>query len=53
MLILFFLLVVMCSYILLDRSGELVDYISGMPSSAEIIRAMDEISDTVGLAFVY
>ncbi|WRX17353.1 Peptidase M3A/M3B catalytic domain - like 3 [Theobroma cacao] len=31
----------------IERSGELVDYISGMPSSAEIIRAMDEISDTV------
>ncbi|TYH41645.1 hypothetical protein ES332_D11G007500v1 [Gossypium tomentosum] len=31
----------------IDRSSELIDYISGMPSSAEIIRAMDEISDTV------
>ncbi|XVE64095.1 hypothetical protein DITRI_Ditri07aG0073800 [Diplodiscus trichospermus] len=31
----------------IERSGELVDYISGMPPSAEIIRAMDEISDTV------
>ncbi|XWS37697.1 hypothetical protein CRYUN_Cryun19dG0067300 [Craigia yunnanensis] len=31
----------------IERSGELVDYISGIPSSAEIIRAMDEISDTV------
>ncbi|XP_022736713.1 mitochondrial intermediate peptidase, mitochondrial isoform X2 [Durio zibethinus] len=31
----------------IERSGELVDYIAGMPSSAEIIRAMDEISDTV------
>lgn len=31
----------------LVRSGELVNYVSGMPSSAEIIRAMDEISDTV------
>ncbi|OMO98080.1 Peptidase M3A/M3B [Corchorus olitorius] len=31
----------------IERSGELVNYISGMPSSAEIIRAMDEISDTV------
>ncbi|XWS61019.1 hypothetical protein CRYUN_Cryun07bG0089800 [Craigia yunnanensis] len=30
----------------IESSGELVDYISGMPSSAEIIRAMDEISDT-------
>lgn len=31
----------------IERSGELVAYISAMPSSAEIIRAMDEISDTV------
>ncbi|KAK8587191.1 hypothetical protein V6N13_086193 [Hibiscus sabdariffa] len=31
----------------IERSAELVDYISGMPSSVEIIRAMDEISDTV------
>ncbi|KAG4118309.1 hypothetical protein ERO13_D11G010266v2 [Gossypium hirsutum] len=31
----------------IERSSELIDYISGMPSSAEIIRAMDEISDTV------
>ncbi|XP_008234377.1 PREDICTED: probable mitochondrial intermediate peptidase, mitochondrial isoform X1 [Prunus mume] len=31
----------------IERSGELVAYISGMPSSAEIIRAMDEISNTV------
>ncbi|KAE8694234.1 putative mitochondrial intermediate peptidase [Hibiscus syriacus] len=31
----------------IERSVELVDYISGMPSSVEIIRAMDEISDTV------
>ncbi|XP_038709223.1 mitochondrial intermediate peptidase, mitochondrial [Tripterygium wilfordii] len=31
----------------IERSGELVNYISGMPSSTEIIRAMDEISDTV------
>ncbi|KAK9292479.1 hypothetical protein L1049_020452 [Liquidambar formosana] len=31
----------------IERSGELVTYISGMPSSAEIIRAMDEISNTV------
>ncbi|XP_028052419.1 mitochondrial intermediate peptidase, mitochondrial isoform X2 [Camellia sinensis] len=31
----------------IERSGELVNYISGMPSPAEIIRAMDEISDTV------
>ncbi|XP_074368534.1 mitochondrial intermediate peptidase, mitochondrial isoform X2 [Apium graveolens] len=27
--------------------GELIDYISGMPSSKEILKAMDEISDTV------
>lgn len=33
--------------ILFFRSGELVEYISGMPASAEIIRAMDEISNTV------
>lgn len=31
----------------IERSGELVEYISGMPTSAEIIRAMDEISNTV------
>ncbi|XP_021725771.1 probable mitochondrial intermediate peptidase, mitochondrial [Chenopodium quinoa] len=31
----------------IERSGELINYISTMPSSAEIIRAMDEISDTV------
>lgn len=31
----------------IERSGELVQYISTMPSSTEIIRAMDEISDTV------
>lgn len=31
----------------IERLSELIDYISGMPSSAEIIRAMDEISDTV------
>ncbi|WCJ36511.1 Mitochondrial intermediate peptidase mitochondrial [Euphorbia peplus] len=31
----------------IERSGELVDHISTMPSSPEIIRAMDEISDTV------
>ncbi|KAA8539812.1 hypothetical protein F0562_026504 [Nyssa sinensis] len=31
----------------IERSGELVNYISGVSSSAEIIRAMDEISDTV------
>lgn len=33
------------------RSGELVDYISGMPSSKEILQAMDEISDAVGFKF--
>lgn len=31
----------------IERSGELVNRISMMPSSAEIIQAMDEISDTV------
>ncbi|XP_019224260.1 PREDICTED: probable mitochondrial intermediate peptidase, mitochondrial [Nicotiana attenuata] len=31
----------------IERSEELVNYIAGMPSSPEIIRAMDEISDTV------
>ncbi|XVF09683.1 hypothetical protein REPUB_Repub07fG0116000 [Reevesia pubescens] len=31
----------------IERSGELIDYIASMPTSAEIIRAMDEISDTV------
>ncbi|KAK9665643.1 hypothetical protein RND81_14G125800 [Saponaria officinalis] len=31
----------------ISRSGELINYISTMPSSVEIIRAMDEISDTV------
>ncbi|GKV33757.1 hypothetical protein SLEP1_g42220 [Rubroshorea leprosula] len=31
----------------IERSGELVNYISKMPSSSEIIRAMDEISDAV------
>jgi intermediate peptidase len=31
----------------IERSGELVNFVSGMPSSTEIIRAMDEISDTV------
>jgi hypothetical protein len=30
------------------RSTELVAYISGMPSSSEIIKAMDEVSNTVG-----
>lgn len=36
---------------MLIRSEELVNYIAGMPSSPEIIRAMDEISDTVSLCF--
>lgn len=36
---------------MLNRSQELVNYIAGMPSSPEIIRAMDEISDTVSLDF--
>ncbi|GAB2265363.1 Mitochondrial intermediate peptidase [Dionaea muscipula] len=31
----------------IERAGELVNYLSTMPSPAEIIRAMDEISDTV------
>ncbi|TXG70716.1 hypothetical protein EZV62_005651 [Acer yangbiense] len=31
----------------IERSAELVNFISGKPSSAEVIRAMDEISDTV------
>ncbi|KAF8008679.1 hypothetical protein BT93_K2367 [Corymbia citriodora subsp. variegata] len=31
----------------IERSTELVTYICGMPSAAEIIRAMDEISDKV------
>lgn len=31
----------------IERSNELVGYISRMPSSAEIINAMDEISNTV------
>ncbi|PRQ59865.1 putative mitochondrial intermediate peptidase [Rosa chinensis] len=31
----------------IERSGELVEFISGIPSSAEIIKAMDEISNTV------
>ncbi|XP_024039331.1 mitochondrial intermediate peptidase, mitochondrial isoform X3 [Citrus clementina] len=31
----------------IERSSELVNYISEMPSSVEIIRAMDEISDAV------
>ncbi|KAG9452439.1 hypothetical protein H6P81_005343 [Aristolochia fimbriata] len=31
----------------IHRSGELVTYISRLPPSVEIIRAMDEISDTV------
>lgn len=36
---------------MLIRSEELVKYIAGMPSSPQIIRAMDEISDTVSLGF--
>ncbi|PON56238.1 Peptidase M3A/M3B [Parasponia andersonii] len=31
----------------IERSGELVSYIATMPSSSEIIGAMDEISDTI------
>ncbi|KAK4489446.1 hypothetical protein RD792_005255 [Penstemon davidsonii] len=31
----------------IERSDELVKYIAGMPSPPEIIRAMDEVSDTV------
>lgn len=31
----------------IDRSGELISYISQLPPSIEIIRVMDEISDTV------
>lgn len=31
----------------IERSTELVAYISGMPSSSEIIKAMDEVSNTV------
>ncbi|XP_042389883.1 mitochondrial intermediate peptidase, mitochondrial-like [Zingiber officinale] len=31
----------------ISRSGELVSYISQLPPSMEVIRAMDEISDTV------
>ncbi|KAL0371585.1 UNVERIFIED_CONTAM: Mitochondrial intermediate peptidase, mitochondrial [Sesamum calycinum] len=31
----------------IERSNELVNYIAGMPSAPEIIRSMDEISDTV------
>ncbi|PNX80830.1 mitochondrial intermediate peptidase-like protein, partial [Trifolium pratense] len=30
----------------IQRSGELVSYISTKPSASEIMRAMDEISDT-------
>ncbi|GFZ15219.1 zincin-like metalloproteases family protein [Actinidia rufa] len=36
----------------IERSGELINYISGMPSSDEIVRAMDELSDTVRFRFV-
>lgn len=35
------------------RSSELVNYISEMPSSVEIIRAMDEISDAVSFLSLY
>uniref|UniRef100_A0A2P2M050 Putative mitochondrial intermediate peptidase isoform X2 n=1 Tax=Rhizophora mucronata TaxID=61149 RepID=A0A2P2M050_RHIMU len=35
----------------IERSGELVGAISSTSSSAEIVRAMDEISDTVGYMF--
>ncbi|KAL6530223.1 hypothetical protein OROHE_014576 [Orobanche hederae] len=31
----------------IERSNELVNYIAGMPSAPEIIKAMDELSDTV------
>ncbi|KAL8160289.1 hypothetical protein V2J09_001826 [Rumex salicifolius] len=31
----------------IERAGELVNHISAMPSASEVIRAMDEISDTV------
>ncbi|CAO2839027.1 unnamed protein product [Amaranthus hypochondriacus] len=31
----------------IERSGKLIHYISTMPSSTEIIRALDQISDTV------
>ncbi|KAH6755680.1 Zincin-like metalloproteases family protein [Perilla frutescens var. hirtella] len=31
----------------IERSNELVNYIAGMPSAPEIVKAMDEISDTV------
>ncbi|KAL0299402.1 UNVERIFIED_CONTAM: Mitochondrial intermediate peptidase, mitochondrial [Sesamum radiatum] len=33
----------------IERSNELVNYIAGMPSAPEIIRSMDEISDTNSL----
>ncbi|KGN57283.1 mitochondrial intermediate peptidase, mitochondrial isoform X3 [Cucumis sativus] len=35
----------------IERSGELVTFISSMPSSAEVIRAMDEISNSVCSVF--
>ncbi|XP_022941716.1 mitochondrial intermediate peptidase, mitochondrial isoform X1 [Cucurbita moschata] len=35
----------------IERSGELVTFISSMPSSAEVIRAMDEISNRVCSVF--
>lgn len=33
---------------MISRSGELVSYVSQLPPSAEVIRTMDEISNTVG-----
>lgn len=44
------LLHIVNSLLMFLRSGVLVTFISGMPSSAEIIRAMDEISNTVSLS---
>ncbi|XP_038896956.1 mitochondrial intermediate peptidase, mitochondrial isoform X1 [Benincasa hispida] len=35
----------------IERSGELVTFISSMPPSAEVVRAMDEISNTVCSVF--
>ncbi|TYK23687.1 putative mitochondrial intermediate peptidase [Cucumis melo var. makuwa] len=35
----------------IERSGELVTFISSMPSSAEVIQAMDEISNSVCSVF--
>ncbi|KAI5411364.1 variant 2, Mitochondrial intermediate peptidase [Lathyrus oleraceus] len=37
----------------IQRSGELVSYISTKPSASEIMRAMDEISDTVMNLFIH